>query len=82
MQINDLFLMDCDNYTNDDVLIAKKLYRLQSLSSGDFSFRQQYQTTIALNKEFAYRRITSLKKFSSIMKVRLSPLGQIIRLGE
>jgi hypothetical protein len=52
------------------------------MSKGDYFFRQQYQTSLENDSAFAMRRITSLQKFSSIYKVKLSNLGEMIRFGE
>lgn len=82
LQINDLFLIDCDPFENESDKYAKHLFRLQKLSSGDYSFRHQYQTTLELSQAFSFRRITSLSKFSGIYKVRLSNTGKIIKIGE
>jgi hypothetical protein len=82
LQINDLFYIGENPHETSAEDFAGKLFRLQTMSKGDYFFRQQYQTSLENDSAFAMRRITSLQKFSSIYKVKLSNLGEMIRFGE
>ena len=84
LQINDLFVIGLNaaeiNFTDpkNRSLVARHLYRLQTISKGDYFFRHQYESTIKRKESFAMRRISSLKSFSQITKIRLNHLGEIL----
>lgn len=80
LQINDLFLFDVEPDVNTN--LAPHLFRLQKLSESYYVFRHQYQTTLELETDFAFKRIQSLPHFRRIQKVRLSNTGRIIKFGE
>ena len=78
---NEMDLTDPDNY----MAISQNLYRVQSLSNGDYWFRSHLETTdnknIAL-KDYTYKRIRSDNDLKGIVKVRLNHLGEIVAVGE
>jgi len=88
IQINDLFVFDLDpneiDFTDpkNKNLISKNLFRVQTISNGDYRFRHHLESTINEKEKFAIRRIQSIKNFDVIHKVRLNNLGEIIKLGE
>ena len=74
-------LMDPDNYA----LISSNLFRVQKLSSKYYNFRHHLDTGVEENKtlqDIMWKRITSLKKMDTIVKVRLDHLGRIVQVGE
>lgn len=74
-------LMDPDNYA----LISPNLFRVQKLSSKYYNFRHHLDTGVEENKtlqDIMWKRITSLKKMDTIVKVRLDHLGRIVQVGE
>lgn len=88
MQINDLFVFDVNpeefNFFDpaNRALLGKNMFRVQKMSKGDYWFRHQYETTIKKSYDFAYKRITSMEKLKSAVKVRVNHLGEIISTGE
>ena len=80
---NTVNLLDEKNYD----IISPNLYRVQkfgSLLSG-FWFRHHLETNIETQKELkniTYKVVQSTKNLTSIIKVRLNHLGQIVQTGE
>ena len=88
IQINDLFLIDV-NPDEIDILdpenrsaLAPNLFRVQKISSGDYNFRHQYETTLESKLDFAFKRIRSAKYLGELIKVSVNQLGEIIKTGE
>lgn len=85
LEINDMFLLGVDD---EDFEISKKnvevlnkhLYRVQKVSSGDYSFRFHLAST--LDKREDEIRIQSLKSFQNWnpIKVKIDILGNIERI--
>lgn len=82
LQINDLVVVDLDKEqvkahiaSGNTKAIAQNMFRVQKMSSGDYLFRQCYQTDILLKEKFACRRITRLPLLTQLTKVRVSPAG-------
>jgi CRISPR-associated endonuclease Csn1 len=78
---NDVDLMDPRNYA----LISPNLFRVQKLSSKDYSFRHHLETTVDDNKSLlgkTWKRIRSVAGLEGIVKVRVNHLGQIVAVGE
>ena len=74
-------LMNPDNFKD----ISPNLFRVQKLSSKDYYFRHHLETTvedIASLKEVTWKRITSIHKVTSAVKVRVDHLGRIVSIGE
>ncbi|MEZ4853808.1 type II CRISPR RNA-guided endonuclease Cas9 [Flavobacterium sp.] len=85
LHINDMFLLGLNedeiNWEKPDYdLLRDHLYRVQKLSSSDFSFR--YHKTSTLDNKSEEKRIQSLKAFSNInpIKVKISVSGKIEKL--
>ncbi|MBL7813026.1 MAG: type II CRISPR RNA-guided endonuclease Cas9 [Bacteroidetes bacterium] len=84
LQINDLFLIELPEelkHSHETNQLTPYIYRLQKLSAGDYVFRHQYQTNLELELPFAMKRIQSLSKFTTIQKVQINALGEIIRIA-
>jgi CRISPR-associated endonuclease Csn1 len=65
--------------------ISPNLYRVQKVSSKDYSFRHHLDTTVDEAKELqetTWKRITSLKKLEGVVKVRVNHIGEIVAVGE
>lgn len=84
LQINDLFMLGKDPSTVDwnnlhEVKEAVKyIFRVQKMSKGDYFFRHIYESTITRSNNFAFRRITTLKKFAEIYKLPVNIIGRIL----
>ena len=85
LHINDMFLLGLNedeiNWENPDYEVLKEhLYRVQKLSSSDFSFR--YHKTSTVDNKLEEKRVQSLKAFSNInpIKVKISVSGMIQKL--
>lgn len=77
----DIDLLDPANYS----VISPNLYRVQKLSSKDYTFRHHLETTVETRKslqEYTWKRITSFKHLEGIVKVRINHIGQIVTIGE
>lgn len=79
---NEIDLMDEKNYA----VIAPHLFRVQKLSSKDYYFRQQFETSVtagdSLPQGVAYTRIRNENKLKGIVKVRINHIGKIVHVGE
>lgn len=74
-------LLDPDNYA----AISPNLFRVQSISKGDYTFRHHLETTVKSDtalKGTTWKRIKSLQNLSGIVKVRVNNIGQIVAVGE
>jgi len=90
LQLNDMFVMDLDDETFEEYItnknyekLGKKLYRVQSLSTGDYCFRHHTDTTTdrtnaKLTKKFLRKSLMSFIS-SNPRKVQISLLGKINR---
>ena len=66
-------------------LISPNLYRVQKLSSKDYSFSHHLETKIEDVKELkdiTWKRIRALQNLKGIVKVRVNHIGQIVHIGE
>ncbi len=66
-------------------LISPNLFRVQTLSSGDYRFRHHLDTgtdSPKLLKDISWKRITSLLVLQCVVKVRVNHAGQIVAVGE
>ncbi len=96
LKINEYFVFP--NNTNDfdplminlldrknNKIISQNLFRVQKLTTKDYTFRHHLETTVVDNvklKETAYKRLTSIPPLLGAVKVRLDHLGNIIEIGE
>lgn len=74
-------LKDPKNYS----LISPHLFRVQKLASTDYNFRHHLETTIENDKQLkdiTWKRISTIKGLSGIVKVRINHIGQIVSIGE
>lgn len=67
-------------------LISPNLFRVQKLSSKDYSFRHHLETSVdntdkAL-KDVTWKRCQSFDSIKGIVKVRVNHIGQIVSVGE
>ncbi len=65
-------------------LISPNLFRVQKITTGDYTFRNHLETTVEVNtllKNLTYKRCTTsgLKK---LIKIRTNHLGEIVQIGE
>jgi CRISPR-associated endonuclease Csn1 len=76
------------------LIVSKQIFRVQALSSGDYRFRHHLETKVEKKKNeekeketteadkalerLIFKRVRSLDKFNSIVKVRVNKLGKII----
>lgn len=74
-------LMDPDNY----FLISPNLFRVQKFSTKDYVFRHHLETTVEDTKdlqEVTWKRIVSMPRMDTIVKVRINHIGNIVSVGE
>lgn len=79
--ISDLDLLNPVNAT----IINAHLFRVQKLSTRDYWFRHQYETTVEDKKELrdiAFVHIQTVDKLKGFVKVRVDHLGRIVHVGE
>ena len=77
----DIDLLDPNNYA----VISPNLYRVQIISSKDYTFRHHLETKIDYSHELkgiTWKRIKSLGVMDKIVKVRINHIGQIVAVGE
>ena len=96
MKINEMFVFpdETTGFRPDDIdlldpanasLISPHLFRVQSLSSSDYFFRNHLETEIVNDnqlKGITWLRIKSLPKMEGVVKVRVNHLGKIVAVGE
>lgn len=79
---SEIDLMDESNYA----LIVPHLFRVQKLTSNDYFFRHQYETSVtagnSLPQGVAFFRIRNANGLKGIVKVRLNHIGKIVHVGE
>ena len=93
MQKNDLFVFDLkhsEHPTPEKELdftlpenrsqISKKLFRVQDISEGNFSFYHHLETTT--KRDNTRKRIQSDQELSKFTKIKINHLGEIICVGE
>lgn len=76
----DIDLKNPDNY----VLISPNLFRVQKISTRDYSFRHHLETTVddhKLLKGVTWLRL-GLNGVNNIVKVRVNHIGEIVHIGE
>jgi CRISPR-associated endonuclease Csn1 len=74
-------LTNPDNYPQ----VSQNLFRVQKFSSKYYVFRHHLETNVDDKKELqeiTWKRICSLSPLSSIVKVRVNHIGQIVGVGE
>lgn len=74
-------LTDPANYS----IISEHLFRVQKLSSNDYSFRHHLETEIKDTKQLqniTWKRILSPKDLKGAVKVRVNHIGEIVAVGE
>ncbi|MDO6739220.1 type II CRISPR RNA-guided endonuclease Cas9 [Wenyingzhuangia sp. 2_MG-2023] len=88
---NELFIFPTDDFnpkeidlldTNNYHLISPHLFRVQSISTKDYFFRNHLETTVTNNIEFTYKRIRNCNALKELIKVRTNHLGNIVQVGE
>lgn len=78
---SEIDLLNPDNFAT----ISPNLFRVQKISSKYYTFRHHLETTVSEDNKLlgtTWKRITSLKALSSIVKVRVNNVGQIVAVGE
>ena len=78
---SEIDLLDPANYT----MISPNLFRVQTVSSSDYRFRHHLETNVEYSKalqEVAWKRISTIRKLSGAVKVRVNHIGQIVSVGE
>ena len=71
-----------EKYQSD---ISKNLFRVQKISTKDYSFRHHLETTVATDsilKDVTWKRITNINLLSQCVKVRINHIGKIVQVGE
>lgn len=64
-------------------LISPNLFRVQKFSSRDYWFRHHLETVVTNDiKDLTYKRLNSLPFVTTIVKVRVNHIGQIVSIGE
>lgn len=93
MKQNELFLFPSDDFNPNEInlfdkqnyaVISKHLFRVQKLSTKDYSFRHHLETNVEEIKDLktiTWRR-EGLNGIQNIIKVRTNHLGEIIHIGE
>nr|WP_273414039.1 hypothetical protein [Prevotella aurantiaca] len=74
-------LMDEKN----NALISPNLFRVQSISKGDYYFRHHLESMNIKDiklKNLTFKRIRSLSELKGIVKVRINAIGRIVAIGE
>ena len=74
-------LLDPANYPE----ISKHIFRVQKLTTKDYTFRHHLETNVDEPKELrdiTWKRISSVNNLKGIVKVRLDHLGRIVHVGE
>lgn len=68
----------------NNAVISSNLYRVQTVSVGDYYFRHHLETTVENSeklKDIAWKRI-GLSGLVGAVKVRIDNLGRILAVGE
>ena len=67
-------------------MIAQHLFRVQKLSSKNYVFRHQYESSVTAGKSLpqgvAYWNIRTENNLKGIVKVRINHIGKIVQVGE
>lgn len=66
-------------------IISPHLFRVQSVSEGDYWFRHHLETTTEKDrdlKDITWKRIKSIQTMLNVVKVRIDHLGRIVGVGE
>ena len=76
---NQIDLKDKKNYKK----ISKNLYRVQKISSKDYTFRHHLESSVNRNiKDLTFKRISSVNNLKGVVKVRINHIGEIVQIGE
>lgn len=86
LEVNDMFLLGLDTDQNNDIknldkqILSKHLYRVQKLSSMDYTFRHHLASTLQ-NSDEKYR-IASFSLWEKVnpVKIKINQLGQIEKI--
>ena len=65
-------------------IISENLFRVQKISTKDYSFRHHLETTVETNvilKEYTWKRVGP-NGIKGVVKVRINHLGDIVKVGE
>lgn len=76
--LNTIDLLDPQNAK----IISPHLFRVQKIATKYYVYRHHLETTVSIDLDFTYRRITSLKNLIGLTKVRLNHIGNIVQIGE
>lgn len=92
MKKNEMFIFPNEDFnpkginlydTNNNEIISPNLYRVQSISTKDYTFRHHLETSIINNiKDITYKRIRTPENLNDVIKIRINHLGQIVAIGE
>lgn len=67
-------------------IISPNLYRVQKLTTRDYTFRHHLETRVDNNssehRNMTWKRITAVKNLEGVVKVRVNHLGEIVQTGE
>lgn len=78
----DIDLMDENNYS----AIAPHLFRVQKLSTKNYFFRHQFESSVTAGNDlpqgFAFINIRTENNLKGIVKVRINHVGKIVHVGE
>ena len=79
---SEIELTDPSNYAE----VSKNLFRVQIISSKDYSFRHHLETSVKdknlKTKNIVWKRIGSIDDLKGVVKVRVNHIGQIVQVGE
>lgn len=93
MKQNEMFLFPSEDFNPKEIdlfdiknlsLISKNMFRVQKITTKDYSFRHHLETTVEDNsklKGITWRR-EGLNGIRNILKLRLNHLGKIVLVGE
>ncbi|MHA8097634.1 type II CRISPR RNA-guided endonuclease Cas9 [Aquirufa antheringensis] len=94
MKQNEFFVFPLDDFDPSEInledpanyaMVSKHLYRVQKMTSKDYTFRHHLETSVETIKQLkgkTFKHIQSLGHLQGIIKVRLNHLGYIVKVGE
>ncbi len=93
MKQNEMFVFPSEDFNPNEIdledeknasLISKHLFRVQKISTKDYTFRHHLETSVENVEQLkgtAYKRLRLLS-VENIIKVRINHLGKIVKVGE
>lgn len=77
---NETDLLNPENYSR----ISQNLYRVQKITTKDYTFRHHLETTVESKNELKGKTWirTGINGINNIVKVRINHIGQIVSIGE